>query len=604
MKKQWIVLAVTLAFVLTQLTGAMPACAQGQPLLRVGSMTVMTGKFFTGMWGMNAADIDVRQLLHSYPTVDVLQDQTLALNPVAVRDMQVRLDEQGNRVHRITLHQDLYFSDGTPIKAQDYVFSVLLQYSPYIRELGGIPIRADFLQGGDAYQNNKTDKLLGLRLLNDHEFSLTVIEGSYPYYYDLTYINVKPYPLHVIAPGCEVEDSAQGAYLKGPFDATLLKETILDPQTGYLSHPSVTSGAYQLTEYDPDTHIASFAVNPYYKGNINGVKPAIPRLLYRSLSAAEVLPALKSGRIDLVNKVSDRQVRDEANNMPGIASSLYNREGLGFIAFLTEQDPVRDVRLRRALAHLVDKEALVESFLGEYGKPVDAYYGVGQWMAQQSFLEEPTWTIYPYDMERAEVLLEEAGYVYDQEGEAYKAAPDARRYKKSKDGSLKPLVLRMAITQDHPAAELLVEQMEKDLAKAGIGLTIDRITLPELMQVYYAQSDRAYDMLYLASNFYELFDPYYIFHTSPEYRGVLNATFIQDEDLMLAAKEMRETPSDQKDAYYEKWIAFQQAFTQALPMIPLYSNTYSDFYTTKLTGYNILNYYSFADAIVEAKLEE
>ena len=91
------------------------------------------------------------------------------------------------------------------------------------------------------------------------------------------------------------------------------------------------------------------------------------------------------------------------------------------------------------------------------------------------------------------------------------------------------------------------------------------------MQVYYAQSDRAYDMLYLASNFYELFDPYYIFHTAPEYHGVLNATFIQDEALMLAAKKMRETPSDQKDAYYEKWIAFQQAFTQALPMIPLYA---------------------------------
>lgn len=603
MKKRWIILALTLTFVMAQLPGTVWADAQEQPPLRVGSMTVMTGRFFTSMWGMNTADIDIRQLLHSYSTVDLSQDQTLSVNPVAVRDVQVSLDEQGNRVHRITLRQDLYFSDGTPIKAQDYVFSVLLQYSPYIRELGGVPIRADFLQGGDAYQNNETNRLQGVHLLNDYEFSLTVTEDSYPYYYDLAYINVKPYPLHVIAPGCEIEDSEQGAYVKGSFDATLLKETILNPQTGYLSHPSVTSGAYQLTEYDPAMHTATFAANPYYKGNINGVKPAIARLEYRSLSTAEILPALKSGQIDLVNKVSDRQVRDEADSIPGIASSLYNREGLGFIAFLTEQDPVHDVRLRRALAHLVDKEALVESFLGEYGKPVDAYYGIGQWMAQQSFLEETTWTIYPYNIERASVLLEAAGYVYDQKGEVYKAGSGARRYKKSKDGNLKPLVLRMAITQDHPAAELLVAQMEKDLAQAGIGLIIDRITLPELMQVYYAQSDRAYDMLYLASNFYELFDPYYIFHTAPEYRGVLNATFIQDEALMLAAKKMRETPSDQKDAYYENWVAFQQAFTQALPMIPLYSNTYSDIYTTKLTGYSILNYYSFADAIIEAKLE-
>lgn len=603
MKKWWIFLAVILAFSMTQSSDIQSAQAQEQPPLRVASMTAMTGKFFTGMWGMNGADIDVRQLLHSYPTVDWLQDQTLAINPVAVRNMQVNLDAQGNRVHQITLHQDLYFSDGKRIRAQDYVFSVLLQYSPYIRELGGVPIQASFLRGGNAYQNKETDRLLGVRLLDDYVFSLTITGDSYPYYYDLVYINVRPYPLHIIAPGCEIEDSAQGAYLKGSFDAKLLKETILNPQTGYMSHPSVTSGAYQLTDYNPTTQVASFVANPYYKGNINGIKPVIKQIEFRSLSdSSEILPALKNGQVDLVNKVSDRQVRDEAKTVPDIASSLYDREGLGFIAFLTEQEPVHDVRLRRAVAHLVDKETLVKSFLGEYGRPVDAYYGIGQWMAQRSFLDTPKWTVYPCNSEMAAALIQEAGYAYDHAGKAYVAGSQQQRYGKSKDGKLKPLILRMAITQDHPVAELLVAQMEKDLAQVGIGLMVDRITLPELMQVYYAQSERKYDMLFLASNFYDLFDPYYIFHTDPKYRG-MNATFIQDEALMLATKRMRETPSDQKEIYYKHWIAFQKVFTQVLPMIPLYSNTYSDLYTTRLTGYNIENYYSFADAIVEAKLE-
>ncbi len=602
MRRRSILLAVILAFAMSQLPGMLPVQAAEQSPFRVASMTTMTGKFFTGMWGMNGADIDVRQLLHAYPTIDLLPNQTQTVNPVVVRNMKVNPDAQGNCVHQFTLHEDLYFSDGMPIKARDYVFSVLLQYSPYIRQLGGVPIQADFLLGGRAYQNNATNKLLGVRLLDDYTFSITIKETAYPFYYDLAYVNVKPYPLHVIAPGCEVKDSAQGVYLDGPFGIALLQETILNPQTGYLSHPSVISGPYQLTAYDSDTHVASFITNPYYKGNANGVKPAIQRVEFQSLSADEILPALEKGQIDLVNKVSDRQVRDEAPNIAGIAHSTYNREGLAFIAFLTEQKAVHDVRVRQAIAHLVDKKALVENFLGEYGKTVEGYYGIGQWMAQRSFLDEPVWTVYPYNIKMAEALLQKAGYAYNQAGEVYTAGSDTQRYRKAKDGCLEPLILRMAITKNHQVAELLVTQMQEALPQAGIQLVVDRITLPELIQVYYAQADRKYDMLFLASNFYELFDPYYIFHTAPEYQG-MNATFIRDEALMLAAKRMRETPSNQKEIYYQRWIEFQQAFTRALPMIPLYSNSYSDLYTTRLTGYDIQSYYSFADAVIEAKLE-
>lgn len=577
---------------------------QEEQLLRVGSLTTMTGCFFTNMWGMNTADIDVRQLLHAYPLVNLLQDRSLVVNPVAVKEMRVYPDTEGNLVHEFTLHEDLYFSDGEPIRARDYVFSVLLQYSPYIYELGGVPIRADSLYGGSAYQEEETDKLLEVRLLDDYVFSLTVRGDSYPYYYDLAYVNFRPYPLHVLAPDCEVKDSPQGAYLEGPFDLELLAETILDPETGYLSHPSVTSGPYQLTDYDPDRQMASFAINPYYKGNVHGIKPSIDRLEFRSLNAIEILPALENDQIDLVNKVSDRQVRDEAKKLPGIAHSLYDREGLGFIAFLTEQETVHDVRVRQALAHLVDKERLVENFLGEYGKPVDAYYGLGQWMVKRSMLDEPVWTLYPYNAEMAVPLLCEAGYIYDREGEDYIEGSGVLRYKKTEEDKLEPLILRMAITEKHLAAEVLVEQLEKDLDRVGGELVVDRISLPELLGIYYAQLDREYDMLFLAANFYGQFDPYYTFHTAPEYRGVLNATFIEDEDLMLAAKKMRETLSTQKELYYENWLAFQKVFTRVLPMIPLYSNSYSDLYTTRLEGYDILSHYSFADAIIEAELKE
>ena len=46
------------------------------------------------------------------------------------------------------------------------------------------------------------------------------------------------------------------------FTEELLRQTILDPETGYRSHPKVVSGPYMLTSWDGST--AEFEVNPYY----------------------------------------------------------------------------------------------------------------------------------------------------------------------------------------------------------------------------------------------------------------------------------------------------------------------------------------------------
>ena len=37
--------------------------------------------------------------------------------------------------------------------------------------------------------------------------------------------------------------------------------------------------------------------------------------------------------------------------------------------------------------------------------------------------------------------------------------------------------------------------------------------------------------------------------------------------------------------YLRRWVAFQERFNEALPMIPVYSNYYYDFYTRRLQGY-------------------
>ena len=56
------------------------------------------------------------------------------------------------------------------------------------------------------------------------------------------------------------------------YTAELLQKTILDPETGYNSHPQVVSGPYVMTSFDGET--ARFEKNPYFKGAFyQGVLP-------------------------------------------------------------------------------------------------------------------------------------------------------------------------------------------------------------------------------------------------------------------------------------------------------------------------------------------
>ena len=70
----------------------------------------------------------------------------------------------------------------------------------------------------------------------------------------------------------ELKEDGEGVYLTNTdgsdedlFTADLLKQTILDEQTGYLTHPSLTCGPYVLVSYEDG--IAEFELNEYYKND-------------------------------------------------------------------------------------------------------------------------------------------------------------------------------------------------------------------------------------------------------------------------------------------------------------------------------------------------
>jgi hypothetical protein len=66
---------------------------------------------------------------------------------------------------------------------------------------------------------------------------------------------------------------------------------------------------------------------------------------------------------------------------------------------------------------------------------------------------------------------------------------------------------------------------------------------------------------------------------------------------MDLAWDMRATEEGNLHEYAHKWAAFQSRWVEMMPLVPLYSNYYYDFYITTLKNYNARAYRSWALAI-------
>ena len=605
-----------------------------QVTLRVGSTTPMRGEFFTELWGNATSDIDVRRLLHGYNLVR--WDGSIsgfAFDRTVIRDVKMEKTENGDHTYTIRLQQDLQYSDETAITARDYAFSLLLQMSPVIAEIGGVPMRRDYLVGGAAYLEGQADVLAGVRVLADDTLAVTVSHEYLPFFYEIGLLQCNPYPIHVIAPGVAVADDGEGVYLANEdpdvsepvFTAELLKKTILDPETGYQSHPAAVSGPYQLTGWDGQT--AEFTLNPCFKGNASGKKPTIQNLVYTLAENDTMLEKLRSGEFGLLNKVMRADVVREALEMAKsdeFTASKYPRTGLSFISFSCEKPAVNSEKVRQAIAWCLDRDAIVANYTDNNGIRVDGYYGVGQWMygivtgsiqppvdppaagspeeeikayektmAAYKALNLRGLTKYAVDTNRAVSLLEADGWTLNDQGIREKEI----------NGETVTLDLVLAYPEGNSIEGLFQSCLVPNLEKAGIRLTLKPMSMEDLLTAFYKQGDREADMLYLASNFDLLFDPSVNFILSED--GVPNWSYTNHEDQTLyrLAQDMRATRPGDVLTYLKKWVAFQERFNKTLPMIPIYSNMYFDVFTSDLVGYQAARYPSWSEAIVPATLK-
>ncbi|MDR1644175.1 MAG: ABC transporter substrate-binding protein [Clostridiales bacterium] len=555
-------------------------------------------------WTNSSSNADIKELIHGglggYSTIVWTQDGRFIVNPISVEEFTTADNADGSKTFTFKIYKDLVYNDGTAISAKDYVFTNLLGFSSEFQELEGFNTGAEMYPGGEEYSAGESNRLPGFRLIDDYTFSVTLVAEELPNHYELASTAVGPLPLQVIAPGCDVKDDGVGTYIDGPWSVDLIRETLLNEQTGYAYNPKVTSGAYQFDSYDLSTKTAILSANPKFLSTHDGYKPQIEKIILKKTVSATQLEELEAGEVDLLDgNATGSEIEKGLTLVDNGKADYFNypRNGFGHITFKCDIGPTQFAEVRKALIYSLDREEFAMLFAKGYAEVVDGYYGLSSPEYQYSKDEmESLITHYTYNLEKAEESLVSGGWTLGEDGSAYTSGV---RYKKLDDGTLMPLIIEWLSSENNEVSDHITTLLLPAAESIGIKINKTQVDFATLLTHLYRDGvEPFYHMFNLAVGFTEANEYWYVFSSEEEYLDQWNSTNIIDEELESTAKGMKSIPADDWESWVDSWVKMQVRWNELVPMIPLYSNDYHDFFNLKLKGYDVSPTWDWAHSII------
>ncbi len=219
-----------------------------------------------------------------------------------------------------TIRDDVKFHDGTPLTPEDVAFSVNRIINPKFA----------------SPQLGQFNKITSAEVTGDHEVTLKT-DGPYPVLL-AQLVKLSIVPKHV------VEKVGDDAFNLAP----------------------VGSGPYKFDKWQRGVSVTLKRNDDYW-----GDKGAFASAEFRAVpDAATRVADLQSGAADLVVTLDSdlaAQLEGSGTAKPLIALT----ERVAYIKLNPTLAPFKDARVRRAVAHAIDKQGLVDGILGGFDKPAD-----------------------------------------------------------------------------------------------------------------------------------------------------------------------------------------------------------------------------------------
>ena len=174
---------------------------------------------------------------------------------------------------------------------------------------------------------------------------------------------------------------------------------ILHPKTAaQAATQPVGTGPYVLAEWKKGSSI-TLSARPDAR-----VKPAIRRVSFRIINdpAAQVA-ALLAGDIDGMPRFQSPQAVKQFEADKRFVVQKGSTAGKGQLTINNKRKPFDDVRVRRAIAHAIDRQAFIDGVLEGLGRPIGSHFAP----TDAGYVDLTG--LYPYDPAKAKALLKEAG---------------------------------------------------------------------------------------------------------------------------------------------------------------------------------------------------
>ena len=295
--------------------------------------------------------------------------------------------------YTFTLKDDIMWSDGAPITAYDFEYSVLRGISYGAENAYSIKEILSYLKGGSEYNQAAVEK--------GTDFDCTVEDHSSV---GIKALDEKTLEIQLKAP-CAVLPSmlASRAWVAVPQD-TPQHDSLWSLEPGY-----PTSGPYTLAECNPNEK-AVLVKNPNY-WNADAITMDEVTYWVMTDEDAQAL-AFENGDVDVALTVAttaaDKYVGTDILNIIQEETSYF----IAINSASTGPDYLKDVNVRRALALAIDKDAVSEVLGATYYPKLNGYVPHGVAGNNGQFRDEGDADGYTlnYDPETAKQLLAEAGY--------------------------------------------------------------------------------------------------------------------------------------------------------------------------------------------------
>ncbi|MBN8210271.1 ABC transporter substrate-binding protein [Bacillus sp. NTK071] len=300
-----------------------------------------------------------------YNTLVQFGDMDTEVHPDLATDWDVSDD---GLQYTFQLQKDVTFHDGTAFNAKAVVFNFERWMNPKEDQAEPFAFYRSMFGG---FKGDEDHVIKEVKATEDYTVQITLNRPQAPFLKNLSMT-----PFSIASPKALVEEGAN-----------------------YGQNP-VGTGPFVFKEWKRNDKIVLEKNEDYW---VEGY-PKLERVIFKSLpDNAARLNALKTGEIDMMDGVmpSDVPQIEENADLKTFTRPSIN---IGYLGLNVTRGPLENKKVRQALNHAVDKDAIIEAFYEGQAEP--AKNPIAPSIQGYNDEIDP----YEYDLDEAKSLLEEAGY--------------------------------------------------------------------------------------------------------------------------------------------------------------------------------------------------